>query len=289
MEIPKVSSVNNQNYVSDAKQEEKVAQTPKEVKEGKKKLALALIATGAIAAAGVAIYKQKTNPELFVKKTLNKINKLETSTLQEFSSAKKEGADLLQKAENIFKSTSKELVSKATKEGLKTEINGAEYIAKKLDDNTGRVILTSVKDGISTMYSKEGLMLTVKSGDTKLYLDQMGGLSQLLKGYSSKNGIKEAKNLYNLSPNSGSIQRCVQLKNQGTVLAPIKGKSGESLSFLIADNNLKISGYNNPKSGISFLRNGEFLDEGIFMKNNKYKINVTPDGKIEHFEEIVKH
>ena len=58
MEVSKVSSVKNQSFTSNVK-EEKQSKTPEQIKDGKKKLALALAALGAAAVAGVAIYKNK--------------------------------------------------------------------------------------------------------------------------------------------------------------------------------------------------------------------------------------
>ena len=76
MEINKVSAIQNQNYTSNVKNEQKAQKTPEQIKDGKKKLALALAATAAIAAAGIAIIKGKANKVATVASE-NKLSKVE--------------------------------------------------------------------------------------------------------------------------------------------------------------------------------------------------------------------
>lgn len=61
MEVAKVLSIKNQSFNGNLKTKEKQTKTPEQIKDSKKKLALALTGMGALAVAGIALYKGKSN------------------------------------------------------------------------------------------------------------------------------------------------------------------------------------------------------------------------------------
>lgn len=61
MEVAKISSIKNQGFNGNLKTKEKQTKTPEQIKDSKKKLALALTGMGALAVAGIALYKGKSN------------------------------------------------------------------------------------------------------------------------------------------------------------------------------------------------------------------------------------
>jgi len=224
MKVSKVLSVGNQNFTSKAK-EEKQQKTPEQIKDGKKKLALALGAVGAIATAGITIYKNKTSPESIIKNAQKKIDSImqESKLLSdEISKVRDEAYKMLAKAREALgldfvnpDVSIKKLCSEATLEGAKIKIGDSEFISKKLDDGTERTIVTIVNDGISVLIDKSGLIDTVKSGNNKLYISN-GEEYLFCKDYSSKNGVKKAAVIFDIySPVYTTVYKNVEtLKNQ---------------------------------------------------------------------------
>ena len=188
MEVSKVSSLQSQNFNGNSKTEEKQAKTPEQVKEGKKKLALALAGLSAAALAGVAIYKGRQNKA--VEAAAQNANKALSKAEEALSGAEKTIQKASEPTLNTLEKTN-EIVATAVQKPAEAIQEAAEVSEKKL---TG---LVKAADGSYKSFDKNGVLRFEKTADgEKLWYDGSGKLTVgspsrgCYQKYSPKNNQK---------------------------------------------------------------------------------------------------
>ena len=185
MELAAVSNVKQQNFKGNAKSVSSQEKTPQEIKNGKKKLALAAAGAATVAIAAIAIAaKMKSGKPVDGKGVQNLANGVQQAAEEVAQGAGNKLANGVQQAA--------EEVSQTVEEKLATR---AQELTEQFNKEAG-VKLNQIKFNKGTAYTKDGatfdgnIIDTLKNGD-KVKLTYVDGKIQSSTRIGKENFIKE--------------------------------------------------------------------------------------------------